>query len=156
MALEKVVEVDQIEVKGEYSIQVRQATKVLDDGKQIGGVSYHRHVVHPNSSLDNEDAKVAKIAEALFDDDCKQAWQLQQNGYPSGDPSDSWTLAQLQKYCDSRRIEHYPEAVEEVEAQDAVLDEDGEEVSPAVEAVEAQDADTKASLLAAIEEASEE
>ena len=48
MALEKVIEVDKIEVVGEYSIQVRQATKVLDDGKQIGGVSYHRHVVHPN------------------------------------------------------------------------------------------------------------
>ena len=106
MALEKVVEVDQIEVKGEYSIQVRQATKVLDDGKQIGGVSYHRHVVHPNSSLDNEDAKVKKIAEALFDDDCKEAWQLQQHGYPSGDPSDSWSKAQLGKYCDSRSIDY--------------------------------------------------
>jgi len=156
MALEKVVEVDQIEVKGEYSIQVRQATKVLDDGVQIGGVSYHRHVVHPNSNWSNDDAKVKKIADSLFDDDCKEAWQLSQYGYPSGDPSDSWELAQLQKYCDSRRIEHYPEAVEAVEAQDAVLDEDGEEVSPAVEAVEAQDADTKASLLAAIEEASDE
>ena len=106
MALEKVVEVDQIEVKGEYSIQVRQATNVLDDGKQIGGVSYHRHVVHPNSSLDNEDAKVAKIAEALFDDDCKEAWQLSQHGYPSGDPSDSWSKAQLGKYCDSRSIDY--------------------------------------------------
>ena len=106
MALEKVVEVDQIEVKGEYSIQVRQATKVLDDGKQIGGVSYHRHVVHPNSSLDNEDAKVAKIADSLFDDDCKEAWQLSQHGYPSGDPSDSWSKAQLGKYCDSRSIDY--------------------------------------------------
>ena len=74
MALEKIQEVDQIEVVGEYSIQVRQATKVLDDGKQIGGVSYHRHVVHPNHDWSNEDAKVKKIAEALFDDDCKQAW----------------------------------------------------------------------------------
>ena len=70
MALEKVVEVDQIEVKGEYSIQVRQATKVLDDGKQIGGVSYHRHVVHPNMNWSGEDAKVKKIADALFDADC--------------------------------------------------------------------------------------
>jgi hypothetical protein len=156
MALEKVIEVDKIEVVGEYSIQVRQATKVLDDGVQIGGVSYHRHVVHPNSNWSNDDAKVKKIADSLFDDDCKEAWQLSQYGYPSGDPSDSWELAQLQKYCDSRRIEHYPEAVEAVEAQDAVLDEDGEEVSPAVEAVEAQDADTKSSLLAAIEEASDE
>ena len=106
MALEKVVEVDQIEVKGEYSIQVRQATKVLDDGKQIGGVSYHRHVVHPDSSLAGEDAKVAKIATALFDDDCKEAWQLQQHGYPSGDPSASWSKAQLGKYCSSHGIDY--------------------------------------------------
>ena len=74
MALEKVIEVDKIEVVGEYSIQVRQATKVLDDGVQIGGVSYHRHVVHPNSDWSNEDAKVRKIADALFDDDCQEAY----------------------------------------------------------------------------------
>ena len=74
MALVKVVEVDQIEVKGDYSIQVRQATKVLDDGKQIGGVSYHRHVVHPNSDWSNDDPKVKKICDALFDDDCKEAY----------------------------------------------------------------------------------
>ena len=129
------VEVDQIEVKGEYSIQVRQATKVMDDGVQIGGVSYHRHVVHPDMNWSGEDAKVKKIADSLFDADCKEEWQLSQHGYPSGDPSDLWSKAQLQKYCDSRRIEHCPEAVE---------------------AVEAQDADTKASLLAAIDEASEE
>ncbi len=106
MALEKVIEVDKIEVVGEYAIQVRQATKVLDDGVQIGGVSYHRHVVHPNNDWSNEDAKVKKIADALFDDDCKEAWQLQQNGYPSGDPSDSWTKAQLQKYCADRSIDY--------------------------------------------------
>ena len=71
-------------------------------------------------------------------------------------PSNLWGLAQLHQYCDDNDIEYCPEAIEAVEAQDAVLDEDGEEVSPAVEAVEAQDADTKASLLAAIDEASEE
>ena len=106
MALVKVVEVDQIEVKGEYSIQVRQATKVLDDGKQIGGVSYHRHVVHPSSDWSGDDAKVKKIATALFDDDCKEAWQLQQHGYPSGDPSASWSKAQLGKYCSSHNIDY--------------------------------------------------
>ncbi len=74
MALEKVIEVDQIEVVGEYSIQVRQATKVLDDGVQIGGVSYHRHVVHPNHDWSNDDPKVKKIADALFDDDCQEAY----------------------------------------------------------------------------------
>ena len=104
MALEKVVEVDQIEVKGEYSIQVRTATKVLDDGKQIGSVGYHRHVVHPDSILEGQDAKVVKIAEALFDDDCKEAWFVSQNGHPSGEPADSWSEAQLQAYCSKHSV----------------------------------------------------
>ena len=104
MALEKVVAVDQIEVIGDYAIQVRQATKVLDDGKQIGGVSYHRHVVHPNSDWSNDDPKVKKIADSLFDDDCKEAWQLSQHGYPSGEPADSWSKEQLQKYLTNRGV----------------------------------------------------
>jgi hypothetical protein len=29
-----------------------------------------------------------------------------ENGYPSGDPSDSWELAQLQKYCRSHSIDY--------------------------------------------------
>ena len=106
MALEKVVEVDQIEVKGEYSIQVRQATKVLDDGKQIGGVSYHRHVVHPNSDWSNDDPKVKKIADSLFDADCIEAYFVSQNGYPSGEPADSWTKAQLQKYLSNNGVSY--------------------------------------------------
>ena len=104
MALEKVVEVDQIEVKGEYSIQVRTATKVMDDGKQIGSVGYHRHVVHPNSILEGQDAKVVKIAEALFDDDCKEAYYVSQNGHPSGEPADSWSEEQLQAYCSKHSV----------------------------------------------------
>ena len=104
MALEKVVEVDQIEVKGEYSIQVRTATKVLDDGKQIGSVGYHRHVVHPDSILEGQDAKVVKIAEALFDADCKEAYYVSQNGHPSGEPADSWSEAQLQTYCSKHSV----------------------------------------------------
>jgi len=106
MALEKVIEVDKIEVVGEYSIQVRQATKVLDDGKQIGGVSYHRHVVHPNSNWSNEDAKVKKIADSLFDADCIEAYFVSQNGHPSGEPADSWTKAQLQKYLSNNGVSY--------------------------------------------------
>ena len=106
MALEKIQVVDQIEVVGEYAVQVRQSTKVMDDGVQIGGESYHRHVVHPNSDWSNEDAKVKKICDALFDADCIEAYFVSQHGYPSGDPSDSWTKAQLQKYCDDRSIDY--------------------------------------------------
>jgi hypothetical protein len=106
MALEKVVEVDQIEVKGEYSIQVRTATKVLDDGKQIGSVGYHRHVVHPDSILEGQDAKVKKIAEALWGDTEKEAWFVSQNGHPSGEPADSWSKEQLQKYLSKHSVEY--------------------------------------------------
>ena len=106
MALEKVVEVDQIEVKGEYSIQVRTATKVMDDGSQIGSTSYHRHVVHPDSILSSEDAKVKKIAEALWGDAEKEAWFVSQNGHPSGEPADSWTKEQLQKYLSKHSVEY--------------------------------------------------
>ena len=98
MALEKIVEVDKVELVGDYSIQVRTATKVMDGGSQIGSTSYHRHVVHPSSNWTNEDAKVKKIADALFDADCKEAYFLSINGYPSGEPSDKWTEAQLEKY----------------------------------------------------------
>lgn len=99
MALEKIVEVDKVELVGDYAIQVRTATKVMDNGKQIGSTSYHRHVVHPSSNWTNEDAKVKKIADALFDADCKEAYFVSQNGYPSGEPSDAkWTEAQLKKY----------------------------------------------------------
>ena len=75
MALEKIQVVDQIEVVGEYAVQVRQSTKVMDDGVQVGGETYHRHIVNPNSDWSNEDAKVKKICDALFDADCKAKYK---------------------------------------------------------------------------------
>jgi len=104
MALEKVVEVDQIEVKGEYYIQVRTATKVMDDGKQIGSTSYHRNSINPHSDWSNEDAKVKKIAEALWGDAEKEAYYVSLNGHPSGEPADSWSEAQLQAYCSKHSV----------------------------------------------------
>ena len=106
MALEKIVEVDKVEIVGSYSIQVRTATKVMDGGSQIGSTSYHRHVVHPNSNWENEDAKVKKVADALFDADCKEAYFVSINGYPSGEPSDSWTEAQLKKYLSNNSVSY--------------------------------------------------
>ena len=106
MALEKVVEVDQIEVKGDYSIQVRTATKVMDNGQQIGSTSYHRHVVHPNSILTSEDAKVKKIAEALWGDAEKEEYFVMQSGHPSGEPADNWTAVQLKKYLSNNGVSY--------------------------------------------------
>ena len=106
MALEKIVEVDKVELVGDYAIQVRTATKVMDGGSQIGSTSYHRHVVHPNSNWENEDDKVKKVADALFDADCKEAYFVSINGYPSGEPSDSWTEAQLKKYLSNNSVSY--------------------------------------------------
>ena len=106
MALEKVVEVDQVEVKGDYSIQVRTATKVMDGGSQIGSTSYHRHVVHPDSVLTSEDAKVKKIAEALWGDTEKEEYFVMQNGHPSVEPSDSWTALQLKQYLSNNGVSY--------------------------------------------------
>ena len=76
----------------------------MDDGVQIGGESYHRHVVHPNHNWSAEDAKVKKICDALFDADCIEAYFVSQHGHPSGDPLESWTKVQLQKYCVNNNI----------------------------------------------------
>ena len=167
MALTKEVKYDKIEVVGDYkAVQCRQATVISEDGKELSR-SFHRHVLHPDSDISGEPQEVQDICNAVWSDEVKAAWFLHQHEYPSGDPSDSWTLAQLQKYCDSRSIEHYPEAMAAVEAVEAVeavaeeVDEDGNVITEAVEAVEgvegveAKSKDTKASLLAAIDEASE-
>ena len=44
MSLEKIVKIDQIEIVGDYKVvQVRTATVVTDDGKELSR-SFHRHV----------------------------------------------------------------------------------------------------------------
>jgi hypothetical protein len=46
MSLEKQVEIDKIEIIGNKFVQVRQATKVFEDGNQLS-VSYHRWLFNP-------------------------------------------------------------------------------------------------------------
>ena len=65
MALEKKVVTDQIETLESGHIQVRQATKIMEDGKEISK-SYHRHVLSPGDSLEGQDEKVQRIAKAAW------------------------------------------------------------------------------------------
>lgn len=65
MALTKKVVIDKIEVLESGSIQVRQATRVLEDGEVLS-TSYHRHVLEKNADLANEDPKVVAIATAAW------------------------------------------------------------------------------------------
>ena len=65
MALIKEVVIDKIEVLESGAIQVRQATRVLEDGEVLS-TSYHRHVLEKDADLTNEDPKVVAIATAAW------------------------------------------------------------------------------------------
>jgi hypothetical protein len=65
MALTKEVVIDKIEVLESGVIQVRQATRILEDNVVLS-TSYHRHVLSPGADLTNEDPKVVAIATAAW------------------------------------------------------------------------------------------
>tara|TARA_B100001769_G_C21967629_1_gene520565 strand:+ start:590 stop:904 length:315 start_codon:yes stop_codon:yes gene_type:complete len=91
--LTKEIEYDKIEVVSTWNINVRKATKVMeeqaDGSKKELSRSFHRHVLYPFSSdkdengkwkhtatdLSNEDAKVKAIAEIVWTDDVKTAYK---------------------------------------------------------------------------------
>ena len=73
MALTKSVTADKIEVvtgqdedgNDVTSVQVRTATKVLEDGAVISQ-SYHRHVIQSGDDYSSEPANVRSICDAVF------------------------------------------------------------------------------------------
>lgn len=65
MSLEKQTVVDKIEVIENGSVQVRTATRIVEDGNVIS-TSYHRHVLSPGADLSNEDPKVVAICNAVW------------------------------------------------------------------------------------------
>jgi len=62
--LEKIITFDQ-HITEDGIIQVRQITRVLEDGKELSK-SYHRHTVTPLSNVDSEDDRTKLIANALY------------------------------------------------------------------------------------------
>ena len=83
MALSKVTVVDKIEVLELGNIQVRTATRVLEDGVELSS-SFHRHVVEPSTKasgswadtdISGEDARVQAIATATWTSAVKTAYQ---------------------------------------------------------------------------------
>ena len=80
MALTKTQENDKIEVVNKWNVQVRTATVIKEDGKELNR-SFHRHVLVPgslkggdgsdkddlvNTDLSGEDADVQAIANAAW------------------------------------------------------------------------------------------
>ena len=83
MALTKEIVVDKIEVMEMGEVQVRTATRVLEDGVALSS-SFHRHIVEPSTKtgdtwgdtdISGEDARVQAIATATWTDAVKTAFQ---------------------------------------------------------------------------------
>ena len=83
MALTKETVVDKIEVMEKGQVQVRTATRVLEDGVELSS-SFHRHVVVPSvktgdtwadTDISGEDARVQAIATAIWTSAVKTAYQ---------------------------------------------------------------------------------
>ena len=74
MALTKENKVDKIEVVGDHkAVQVRLATVVYEDGEELSR-QYHRHVVHPDSDISQEDPEVQEVCKAVHTDAVKKRW----------------------------------------------------------------------------------
>ncbi len=74
MALTKETVVDKIEVLELGQVQVRTATRVLEDGVALSS-SFHRHVLAPGDDLTEQDARVSAIATATWTAEVKTAYQ---------------------------------------------------------------------------------
>ena len=74
MALTKETVVDRIEVLELGQVQVRTATRVMEDGTQLGS-SFHRHVLSPGDDLSGQDAKVSAIATATWTPEVVTAYE---------------------------------------------------------------------------------
>ena len=74
MALTKETIVDRIEVLELGQVQVRTATRVLEDGTQLSS-SFHRHVLAPGDDLSQQDAKVSAIATATWTPEVVTAYE---------------------------------------------------------------------------------
>jgi hypothetical protein len=75
--LEKVTVVDRIEVVESGVVQVRTATRIVEDGKQISG-NFHRHVVAPGDDYSGEDTRVQAICAATHTTAVVSAYQAAQ------------------------------------------------------------------------------
>lgn len=74
MALEKVTVVDKIEVTENGSVQVRTATRIVEDGSIISQ-SFHRHIVAPGSPWVGEDTRVQQVCMAVHTPEVVAAYQ---------------------------------------------------------------------------------
>lgn len=72
--LEKITVVDKIEVLENGAIQVRIATRIMEDGNTLS-TSYHRHVIQPGEDYSQEDTRVQAICSVTHTPETIAAFQ---------------------------------------------------------------------------------
>ena len=77
MALTKEVAIDKIEVTENGVVQVRQATRIIEDGNQLSQ-SYHRWTIAPGQDYSDQDAKVKAICQAAHTSAVIAAYEVAQ------------------------------------------------------------------------------
>lgn len=63
--LEKQITIDKIEVVENDIVQVRQATSILEDGKELSK-TYHRWSFQKGDDISEQDAKVQAVCNAVW------------------------------------------------------------------------------------------
>ena len=62
------------EVRGEFkTISVREKTAIMEDGVQLSA-SYHRKTIQPKDDVSAESDEVKALANTVFTDAIKKAW----------------------------------------------------------------------------------
>lgn len=67
-------EIDQIEIVGNWNIQVRQATIIERDGEFVSR-TFHRWVLTPDMDISGQEQKVKDIANAAWTPEVRQAYE---------------------------------------------------------------------------------
>ena len=74
MALTKEVAIDKIEVMELGQIQVRQITRIMEDGNELSS-SFHRWMFNPGDDMSAQPVKVQAIANATWTAEVVAAYQ---------------------------------------------------------------------------------
>jgi len=74
MALTENKSIDQIEIVGDWNIQVRQATIIERDGQFVSR-TFHRWVLTPDMDISGQEQKVKDICNAAWTDEVRQAYE---------------------------------------------------------------------------------
>ncbi len=74
MALTENISIDQIEIVGDWNIQVRQATVIEKDGQFVAR-NFHRWVLTPDMDISDQEQKVKDIANAAWTPEVRQAYE---------------------------------------------------------------------------------